>query len=313
MAGDVAAVLSGGNLLLNEAAGHQGGDQKIAVSQIAPGLVRVAGAAGSGTLINGSAFQDFAVTGNLTVNFGAGNDLVVFDQLAPPKFNEIVLNVGAPSAPAGTDDDNVILWGINSRGSVSIDTGADDDWVFISNAHIGDGAGVDNLYVNLGAGADSMTLKNSPLLGDLGGSVDVQTYGLENEVDDDVVWLENVVMKNDLAVRTGAGKDTIHLGKTTVYDDVEISAGDGDDTVEIVDNTTVVDSLMARLGEGNDSLKLDRFWATSATVWGEGGYDSLTKSGGNVTTFSRTGWEVFNGRPTWMDDVFAPTKYLAKR
>lgn len=302
MAGDVAATLTGGNLFLNEAAGQAGADQKVAVSQLTNGKIRVAAAAGSATLINGAAFQDFTVTGDLNVNFGGGNDLVVFDQAAPPAVNNINLNVGVASAAPGTDDDNVILWSVKSRGSVFIDTGADDDWVFISGAKIGDGVGVDNLYVNMGAGADSVTLKNAPLLGDLGGSVDIQTYGLASELDVDTVWLENVIVKNDLNIRTGGGDDLVHIALSTVYDDVDVNTDAGADTVEL-DRLTFVDSLMTRLGEGADTLTMTNVYGTNGLAMGEGGSDRITRTGGNINSFSHTGFEWVNGRPTWWYDL----------
>src|SRR5450631_4005881 len=98
MAGDVMANVTNGTLYLTEAAGHSGGDNSVLISQIAPGVIRVAGnpttTDGSvskvfnGMYHNkvGAAYQDFNVSGGLNVKFGGGSDLVVFDQFAPPTF-----------------------------------------------------------------------------------------------------------------------------------------------------------------------------------------------------------------------------------
>src|SRR5450432_4159673 len=100
MAGDIAANVTNGNLNLNEAAGQAGRDNSVLISQIAPGRIRVTGLGsttdGTKSLINGAAFQDFNVSGNLSVNFGGGNDLVNFDAAAPPSFQDVTLNLGAP-------------------------------------------------------------------------------------------------------------------------------------------------------------------------------------------------------------------------
>src|SRR6476620_3269472 len=82
MAGDVAASVSNGNLYLNEAAKQIGRDNAVLVSQIAPGKIRVTGLAtadGTVSKIGGKTYKDFSGVSSLFVNFGAGNDKIVFD------------------------------------------------------------------------------------------------------------------------------------------------------------------------------------------------------------------------------------------
>src|SRR4029079_11773904 len=93
--GAVTATLTAGNLIRNEAAGQAGRDNSVLISQIAPGKIRVqqnSTSDGSFSKINDRSSQDFNVTGSLTVNFGGGSDLVVFDGAAPPSFENVTLN-----------------------------------------------------------------------------------------------------------------------------------------------------------------------------------------------------------------------------
>lgn len=103
MAGDVAAAVVNGNLYISEALGQTGLDNGVRVYQVSPGIVRVMGAEnngdGSTSLVNGQQFQDFAVSGDLNVNLGAGHDRLHlgFDGGASaPNFNNVSINMAAP-------------------------------------------------------------------------------------------------------------------------------------------------------------------------------------------------------------------------
>src|SRR5262245_52073372 len=103
MAGDVTAYLSGGNLYLNEAAGQAGRENSVVISQLPGGQIRVSGNAqisnpSATSLINGQAYRDFTVPGSLFVNFGGGNDRVIFSDNPDfaPHFVNVNINVGAP-------------------------------------------------------------------------------------------------------------------------------------------------------------------------------------------------------------------------
>jgi hypothetical protein len=319
MAGDIAANVTNGNLNLNEAAGQAGRDNSVLISQIAPGRIRVTGLGsttdGTKSLINGAAFQDFNVSGNLSVNFGGGNDLVNFDATAPPSFQDVTLNLGAPplvvsrgatAANAGgpvakplgfPDKDNVMIWDANIRGSLTINTGADDDWVYIANAKIGDGVGIDNITINTGAGADTAELKN--LHGQINGAIDIQTFSSLNENDADCAWLENVTALGNIGVRTGGGQDLIHLDHVTSFKDINLDAGVGDDAIEI-NYAVAVDNFFANLGDGNDNIAInDLYVINKATkIDGGAGSDSITKTGAFPTSqVTQTSFEWVNGRP----------------
>jgi hypothetical protein len=325
MAGDIAASVVNGNLILNEATGQTGKDNSVLISQIAPGRIRVTGNStttdGTTSLVNGLAYQDFNVTGNLSVNFGGGSDLVVFDGGAPPSFQDVTLNLGAPpllvaaktfaiggdTIKSAPDKDNVMMWGATVRGSLTVNTGADNDWIYIANAQIGDGIGTDNVTINSGAGADSVQLKNLP--GTINGTIDVQTYSSLSETDADVAWFEHTYAAGNINVRTGGGNDLIHFDNLTSYKDINLDFGTGDDTGEIK-QVLAVDNFFANLGDGNDSLAInDLYGGTGKTsILGGTGFDSLTRTGTYFPTHDvdQSGWEMINGRLVLSGFVDAP-------
>ncbi|MBA4105491.1 MAG: hypothetical protein C0485_07010 [Pirellula sp.] len=247
MAGDVAASVVNGNLYINEALGQSGLDNGVRVFQVSPGVVRVQGAEnngdGSTSLVNGHQYQDFMISGDLNVNLGAGHDRlhIGFDGgSSAPNFNNVNINMAAPDlviaqktqvakgglgAVGGVfnypDNDQVFGWGFNARGAVSVNTGVGNDWVFISNALIGDGLGADNLTINTGAGADTASIKGTTLLGNLR----IQTYANVNENDADTVWMDSALdssfnvrptyVTGDVSVYTGGGNDFFMLGDSS--------------------------------------------------------------------------------------------------
>jgi hypothetical protein len=301
MAGDVTASVVNGNLVLNEAAGQAGLDNAVLISQVAPGQISVSSKLapdGSASLINGQASQIFNVSGGLIVNFGGGSDLVIFDGSAPPTFQDVNLNMGAPTAqPLNTPDvDQVIMFNANIRGSLTVNTGADNDWVFLGNADIGDDVGIDNVTINAGAGSDAVTLKN--LHGIINGSIDIQTFDSLSEVDTDVVVLEKTFAKFNVGIRTGGGDDQLFLNNVTAYQDMTFNMGAGNDSAEIT-YATVVDDLMAEMGDGGDTLTIKDtglFVGDSAQISGGNGFDNLIMSAPVPSQAIKTSWERINGR-----------------
>jgi hypothetical protein len=316
MAGDVAAFVSNGNLYLNEAPGQAGRDNNVIISQIAPGRIRVTGnilvGDGTDTKINGAAFQDFDVPGGLYVNFGGGNDGVVFDPKAPPTFGDVSLNLAAPpvlvrsmtstgasfvGTPINPDKDIVEIWAGTIRGSLTINTGADNDWIDVRNATIGDGVGVDNVTINSGTGADVVQLYEVNVDN---GNIDIQTFDSPLEADADNVWLQDVHAIGGIGIRTGGGNDAIHLDHVLSgsQGDLNLDAGAGDDTVEL-NYIEAVNNFMAKLGDGSDSLKVNDLFVDfgQTTIDGGNGVDSLTRSGAFPTSrLSQIGFEWINGR-----------------
>lgn len=298
MAGDLAAYVQNGNLYINEAAGQGGLDNGVRVTQVSAGVVRVHGAEanstdGSLSRINGAAYQDFNVTGDLVVNLGAGNDRLHlgFDGGATaPQFNNVNINMGAPGlvvsqtaalkGGVGTifnppDEDQVMAWGFSSRGSTTINTGIGNDWVYVGRANVGDGAGVDKLTINTGSGSDTASIKGATILGNLL----VQTYANAAENDADVFWTDsahdasfNVIptyITGNSEIYTGGGDDYVLFGDSTdpyffnlgfmTLGSVHLSTGEGADTVDV---------SAAKFGDANH-------WS-NLSIYTGGGNDDVT-------------------------------------
>jgi hypothetical protein len=307
MAGDVTATVTGGTLYLNEATGQAGRDNSVLVSQIAPGKIRVTGngTTTDGTLskINGAASQDFNVTGGLVVRFGGGSDLIVFDAGAAPKFTNVDIDTAAPpilAQPmvinggvfAPTDQDNVILWGANITGNLTVNTGANADWVYVASSSIGG-----NVSINTGSGADTFELKNT--VGTIGGSVDVQLYSSLAEKDADVAWFDHAYAYGNINARGGDGADLLHLDNVTSYKDFNLDAGAGDDKLEVND-VCAVDNFFAQLGDGNDNVTVNDLYLINGKtqIDGGAGTDSITKTGAFPTSLvTQSSFEWVNGRP----------------
>src|SRR5262245_61910722 len=320
MAGDITAYMSGGNLYLTEAAGQTGQENSVVISQLPGGQIRVSGNAqisnpGVSSHINGQAYQDFTVPGGLFVNFGAGNDRVIFtdDTAAAPHFTSVSINVAAPeplvigrnvsatntSVKTGPDADQVFIFSAVTTGNMTITTGRDHDWISVgqdvpwNELNIGG-----NLSINSGAGADTVNMLTTQHHG--AAKIDIQTYA-KTEADADSVWLSNAISNGDLNVRTGAGDDSIHLNDCTAFHDLNLSAGAGNDTMDLI-RDLAVDKIMADLGDGNDTLNIDMLYISipgNVTLAGGNGSDSLNWKNTDPTKFShvnKTSWERINGR-----------------
>jgi hypothetical protein len=251
MAGDVFAYMQDGNLYINEAPAQIGGDNGISITRLANGMIRLEGhdptnSGGPASLVNGQAFADFSVPyvppwgtgGNLYVNLGGGEDQMVFNpgSNGPASFQNVELNVGAS---AGHDPDRIIVNALSVRGSLKVNTGAGDDWVFLSNTTVGSLLGRDFVSIRTGAGADTVTMKNDTLIH---GSVDIQTYSYLNETDADTVYFDtNTVVDGDINVRTGGGADNflvtnpnhslIFWGGITTHGSLNVDTGAHNDFV----------------------------------------------------------------------------------
>jgi hypothetical protein len=274
MAGDVAASIVNGSLYLNEAAGQLGQDNQILVSQLANGKIRIqgTGAAGTESLINGAAFQDFTVPGSLFVNFGGGKDKVEFTPIGNMvKLQNVYINVGVDSAIGDADKDQVSISNLVTKGVLSITTGASNDTVFIYNSKIGDGVGLDRLYVHTGAGADTLQLRNNT---QIRGDFEAQMYRSIGENDADMIFIKDAafVQKNFVA-RMGGGADKFLVGDVMAPPDLSnslqvngsmlVETGTGADEVSIgaaYIGDVLGEALTLRTGGGADKVTLARVW-----------------------------------------------------
>jgi hypothetical protein len=321
MAGDVTASLSGGNLYLTEAAGQANQENSVVISQLPGGQIQVSGNAqisndSVSSLVNGQAYQNFTVPGSLFVNFGGGNDRVIFSDNPDfaPHFANVSINVGAPeplvlargitatntAVKNGPDTDQVFIFSAVTTGNMTINTGRDHDWISMGQQVPWNELNIaGNLSINSGAGADTVNLLTTQEHGSA--KIDIQTYKSLIETDADHVWLSNAVSNGDINVRTGGGDDSIHLDLCTAFHDINLNAGAGNDTMDLIQDLAV-DKLMADLGAGNDTLNVNTLYFgndQNVILTGGTGYDSLNSTGIDPTHFGhfpKSGWERINGR-----------------
>jgi hypothetical protein len=313
--GDVADYVQNGNLYVNEAATHLNSANGVAITQVSPGHIRVAGTAaaanGVASVVNGQAYQDFAVTGNLYVNLGGGGDSVqigaeTFNGLNIPSFNEIHIDTSAPQPVVSSkvkattttalnipDNDFVAVLGAHTLGDMTINTGAGDDNISVENAVIGDGAAARDLIINSGAGSDLVSLTGVQVRRNL----DIQTYSAVTENDVDVLYLNlgssaPVVVGGCTSIRMGGGNDHIFATDPTVFDlfahsvslqshgSVTIDTGAGDDTA-FLRNIRTDSDISINMGAGTDTLEM-----RAGPVTGELGIPAAAAGQINVQMYS---------------------------
>ena len=274
-----------------------------------------------GTLskINGAAFQDFNVSGGLAVKFGGGSDLVVFDQLAPPTFTNVNIDLAAPPIVATQMAEGQDGWrhhqcvqragqgqpdhvGRNITGNLTVNTGADNDWVFVANTPIGG-----NVSINTGAGADTAELKN--MTGTIGGSVDIQLYSSLAEKDADCRMagkcgrLRQYQRPRRRRGRPVAPRQRRRRTRTSTWTRALAT------TRWTPTMSCAVDNFFAKLGDGNDIADINDLYVIhgKTQIDAGNGSDSLTKTGAFPTSqVTQTGFEWINGRPVFLATFAQP-------
>ncbi len=277
MAGDVLAFVSNGHLNVVEASGEFGQGQSVAVSQLADGRLRVKGLAsadGGTSLVNGRAFQDFRVTGDLKVSLGAGNDYVKL--IRNTAIRGISIDMSSTNATATADKDTVIVDGIRTDNNLSIKTGVGDDNVRVFDSQIGNGVGIDNLIINTGAGRDAINLFTTDRVLTVKGNVVINATDF-NEADVDSVFLQTMTIHKNLAVNTGAGNDTVNMTDIFAGGDIVLSTAEGNDNVKLREVRSG-DDFWVLLGEGNDVLETQYLRADELMLDGGAGTDRLYES-----------------------------------
>ncbi|QDU87614.1 hypothetical protein Pla175_09790 [Pirellulimonas nuda] len=273
MAGDVtASIQSGGHLYIGEAVGNYQTANAVQVSQLSNGQIRVQGITnldGTVTKVNGAAYKDFTVTGDLQVNLGAGNDKVVLAGGA--NFRNVTLNMDQLGGPA--DADQVFVGSIRTTGGMTVRTGAGNDYVSFYNSSIGNDAS-DFTSISTGAGVDSLRVEGwSSFRGGMG----VSTYNNVNENETDYVDMVGAVVYGTLAMNTGAGNDVLNMTGVTMGGNLFLNTGDGADTVRLREVQTI-DDFYVSLGNGDDNLDLVYCRADHMQLDGGAGTDKLTRS-----------------------------------
>jgi len=219
--------------------------------------------------------QNALIFGNLDVRTGGGDD----------QF--FVTN----------PNDEAILKGISVFGAMSLDTAAGNDQIYIENSSVGD-VPTENLVIRTGAGADVVTLdlrrSFSPNIAgrEIAGNIDIQTYAVATEQDDDNVKIINGQVRGSIFAKLGAGNDRFELAKfVQVSNDIDLDAGAGRDTA-IVD-ALAVDHVMLRMGADNDSLTISTLFAYRLIALGDDGFDQAYGLANAKTQYRDIlGWEM---------------------
>lgn len=282
MAGDVTAWVESGTLYVTEADGQIGQANEIRFSQIAEGRIRIEGIGDDGTLVNGAKFWDVDFNGNLDVKLGAGNDMVQFDNLNSPEFNNVRLDLGFTPVTTNAkfsnfvdpsaiqDDDRVQMENFHTLGALTILTGSGHDLVSLIDAVIGATGNTNaNLYINTGAGSDTVRLRTIDDQMYVVGKVDIQTYENVNEAGDDVVRLNNTHADGDMSVRTGGGNDQFFGDNAGSVKTMLFDMGNGNDQATYANSYGYL--ILGLMGAGDDTL----------TTWGLDSTDGKFFDGGS--------------------------------
>jgi hypothetical protein len=295
MAGDVLAFMSSGNLNVVEAVGEYGQGQAVQISQLSNGQIRVKGLSsqdGGTSLINGAAYKDFTVPGNLIVNLAGGRDTVLLGRSSPTTFNNVMVNTGDGL-------DAIYVEGVTTRQNLTINSGASPDYINVFDTKVGDGYGIDNLSIDSGAGADTINVLGISRPVEVTGNLSIYTFNSTSELDADRVVMQTAFARDNLQAFTGSGDDYLEVVNGYAGNDVLFSTDAGNDKMKLQE-VRAVDDFWAMLGDGNDTLDATYLRADVLSLNGGAGYDSLSKSvNGPVNQLVQTNWEVINGVRQW--------------
>jgi hypothetical protein len=301
-AGNVLAYMNGaGDLNLLEATADIGEGQAVQVHQIAANRYRVTGLYsqdGGTTLINGGAYRDYTVYGNVNINLAGGRDTVLVGRTTSTTFNkDVYINSGVDFASGYTDLDSISVEKVTTKGHLTIDSGASADYINVIGSKIGDNIQIDNLAVYAGSGADYVNvLAGYGRFIEVSGNLHVDTYDSFSELDADRVTFQGAYSRGNVQAFLGGGADTLSAIDVFAGNDVYFSTGAGDDKMSL-NSVRAYDDFWALLGDGNDSLDMQYSVADVLTLDGGAGYDSLsTAVPGPVNQQITTNWEMINGR-----------------
>jgi hypothetical protein len=295
LSGNVTAYVSSNTLFLVEQAGQYGQSNAVQVTQLASGNIRVAGLVnGTGTVsrVNGAAYQDFALpNGTLVASLGAGNDRI---RVVNARFNNVNLDLSYPNT---NDADVIDVSGVKTTGAMQLRTGGGIDNIAVRNTQVGDGSGYEDLNINSGAGADTVTV------GQIGGgfvqvrgSLILNTFTSLAEADPDAVNIYQGLVYKSIYLDTGAGNDTIKMGDVTAGEDIVLVAGDGNDKANL-DEVWAYDQFYVAMATGSDTLAVQYLRANYLSLDGGPGFDTMTHYlDGPTGQTVYTGWEYINGR-----------------
>ena len=301
-AGDIAVSVDGNDLYVTEAPDDVNADNSVQIYML-DGQIRVEcrdGMINDGENFDGDDFLDVGRPDSLYLDLAGGNDLLVMQGVTPAgdftsEFVDVVLLLGDETAAPGTDADQLVIWGIDAYGSMTVRTGADRDELFINEAKVGERTGLDSLDVNTGSGSDSVILEDSLQLPEY---VFIRTYTSGSENDADGVILENLTSLGSLYTYTGAGPDDLIVTNAIINKDLYFLTGSGDDVLQI-GGSFALNRFYLSCSSGNDRVSMNDNGLVNARVYGGSGTDRLTHRESLDSQDVKSGWEFINGRPMY--------------
>lgn len=244
MAGNVTAVLAGGNLTLT---GDSAANQILVDRNPSNfGQLRIS-PLGTTKINGGTTPVSYPVNGNLNINLNGGADDVRVDRVRLGAALNIDTNGG---------NDTVLLTNSGAN-QLHVTTGGGDDNVTIDGFSVGGGPGSPGASISTGDGFD--TVQITGLTAGRPVSIDTGNAG-------DSVSIRSSSFAA-LSVATDGGNDTVSLSRVTVSNTLQVLAGDGDDLLSVSDSSADFAKFFG--GPGTDRSQL----------FGSSRFGSLTKSG----------------------------------
>lgn len=223
MAGDVAASVQWGDLVINGDANSNG----VQVTQINATTFSVAGIQNGGsTRVNGSlSARVFAnVTGNVRVNLNGGSDLLRIG--GSGEASRMVLP-GSLTVSGGDGNDSVNVQYLNTgnNSTISIDTGSGMDTVSLDRIF-----NRSTVAVTTGSQNDTVSVTNSTIFTGL-------AVGTSDGADR--LTVVNNVM-DGFRAEMGSGDDTVDVRSNLIWLDAYVNGGDGWDTLTASGNSRTI-------------------------------------------------------------------------
>lgn len=177
--------------------------------------------------------EDVQLGGNLTIDAGTGDDIVVIGG------GEAVGHIlgGSLTVKTGLGDDSIAIEGVHVKGNVNLNDVGGATLVTLTELDVGR-----QLNIQTAAGTDQVNLSDSVAqnvkiktgLGDATINVDslaATNLNVEARGGAAGVSLDGLVLGGSLAVRTGAGIDTVEVGSALIARNATIATLEGGDTV----------------------------------------------------------------------------------
>ncbi|HEY2827171.1 MAG TPA: hypothetical protein VGJ04_06185 [Pirellulales bacterium] len=291
MAGNVTAAMSNHSLTLT----GDNLDNEIRITQVAANQFKIDSVSGL-TTVNFKDSQIFTVTGNISVNFKAGNDnLRVIG--TPSNYTNLP---GSLNIVLGDGNNQLQMYNASVGGNLSVSTGTGQNDLYVSNMSIGSStinSGNNDARFNLGLGINTLALNYMQAERDL--LINQQSGSLK------ATLIGGNVGRN-ASIQTGNGNDSVQINEYYFAKQLNIQTGAGDDQVMLGENTASTgkpsskmgihaDSVFADLGAGNDTLRV--YNAGPVNYNGNTGTDNLFHDDGQNygSAYYTQGFEYVDG------------------